>query len=200
MMPLLKVSIFTFMKIMIFLARSTTWSIPSIRCPLLVSHFLRISKPWFYSTLFHIPINLSSLPSSKPSPMSISPWNIWFHLLSQNPNFTILLLIEELWLIVLIKNHLLMKSIGLQPYNMLRIPQLHVNTAEKVTLRTDVGQNMAILVNTPIILKEDIAVPQDHPNLIALLDNTVPRITKDNVLSEVEEVLMGVNLSKEKQC
>ena len=57
---------------------------------------------------------------------------------------------------------------------------------------------MADPVNVPTILVEDIAVPPDHPNLMVLLDNTVPRTIKDNVLPEVEEVLMGVNLSKEK--
>ena len=31
---------------------------------------------------------------------------------------------------------------------------------------------------------------------MVLLDNTIPKITKDNILPEVEEVLMGVNLSK----
>ena len=57
---------------------------------------------------------------------------------------------------------------------------------------------MAVLVNALTILMEDIAVPQDHLNLMVLLDNTVPRTIKDNVLLEVEEVLMGINLSKEK--
>ena len=73
-----------------------------------------------------------------------------------------------------------------------------VNIAEKVILWTTVGQNMAVLVNAPTILIEDIAVLQDHPNLMVLLDNTIPRITKNNILPEVEEVFMGVNLSKEK--
>ena len=36
----------------------------------------------------------------------------------------------------------------------------------------------------------------DHLNLMALLNNTVPRTIKDNILLEVEEVLMGINLSK----
>ena len=67
----------------------------------------------------------------------------------------------------------LTKSIRLQLYNVLHIPQLHVNIAEKVTLWTTVGRNMAILVNIPTILTEDIMVPQDHPNLMVLLDNTV---------------------------
>ena len=57
---------------------------------------------------------------------------------------------------------------------------------------------MAVLANVPTILVEDTAVPLDPLNLMVLLDITVPRKTKDNVLLEVEEVLMGVNLSKEK--
>ena len=70
--------------------------------------------------------------------------------------------------------------------------------AGKVTLLTAVGQNMAVLANTPTILMEDIAVLLDQLNLTVLLDITVPRTLKDNVLLEVEEVLMGVNLSKVK--
>ena len=46
---------------------------------------------------------------------------------------------RRLWSIVLTNSHLLMKSIGLQLYNVLRIPQLHVNIVEKLTLRTAVG-------------------------------------------------------------
>ena len=57
---------------------------------------------------------------------------------------------------------------------------------------------MAVLANAPTILVEDIVVPSDPLNLTVLLDITVPRILKDNVLLEVEEVLMGVNLSKVK--
>ena len=57
---------------------------------------------------------------------------------------------------------------------------------------------MAVLVNALTILVEDIMVPLDHLNLMVLLDNTIPRTTKDNVLLEVEEVLMGINLSKVK--
>ena len=57
---------------------------------------------------------------------------------------------------------------------------------------------MAVLANAPTILVEDIAVLLDPLNLMVLLDITVPRTLKDNVLLEVEEVLMGVNLSKVK--
>ena len=57
---------------------------------------------------------------------------------------------------------------------------------------------MAIPANAPIILVEDITVPLDHLDLMVLLDNTVPRTTKDNILLEKEEVLMGGNLSKVK--
>ena len=57
---------------------------------------------------------------------------------------------------------------------------------------------MAALANVPTILVEDIAAPLGPLNLTVLLDITIPRTTKDNVLLEVEEVLMGVNLSKEK--
>ena len=57
---------------------------------------------------------------------------------------------------------------------------------------------MAVLANTPTILEEDIAVLLSLLNLTVLLDITVPRTLKDNVLLEVEEVLMGVNLSKVK--
>ena len=57
---------------------------------------------------------------------------------------------------------------------------------------------MAVLANALTILVEDIAVLLDPLNLMVLLDITVPRTLKDNVLPEVEEVLMGVNLSKEK--
>ena len=81
---------------------------------------------------------------------------------------------------------------------MLRIPLLRVIIAVKVTLQTAVGRNTAVLANAPTILVEDIAVPLDLLNLIVLLDITVPRTLKDNVLLEVEEVLMGVNLSKVK--
>ena len=70
--------------------------------------------------------------------------------------------------------------------------------AVKVTLQTIVGRNMAVLVNAPTILVEDIAVLLDPLNLMVLLDITDPRTLKDNVFLEVEEVLMGVNLSKEK--
>ena len=85
-----------------------------------------------------------------------------------------------------------------QPYNVLRIPPLCAIIAGKVTLLTAVGQNMAILANAPTILMEDIAVLLDQLNLTVLLDITVPRTLKDNVLLEEEEVLMGVNLSKVK--
>ena len=91
-----------------------------------------------------------------------------------------------------------MRSIEPQLYNVLHIPQLCVIIAVKVTLQTAVGRNMAVPANAPTILVEDIAVPLDPLNLMSLLDNTVPRIIKDNVLLEVEEVLMGVNLSKVK--
>ena len=57
---------------------------------------------------------------------------------------------------------------------------------------------MAIQANAPTILVEDTAVPLDPLNLMVLLDITVPRTTKDNVLLEEEEVLMGINLSKVK--
>ena len=85
-----------------------------------------------------------------------------------------------------------------QLYNVLRIPPLCVIIAEKVTLRTAVGQNMAVLANAPTILVEDIAVLLGLLNLTDLADITVPRTLKDSVLPEVEEVLMGVNLSKVK--
>ena len=85
-----------------------------------------------------------------------------------------------------------------QPYNVLRIPPLCAIIAGKVTLRTAVGRNMVILANAPTILEEDITVPLDPLNLMVLLDITIPRTTKDNVLLEEEEVLMGVNLSKVK--
>ena len=85
-----------------------------------------------------------------------------------------------------------------QLYNVLRIPPLCAIIAGKVTLRTAVGQNMVDLANAPTILVEDIVVPLGLLNLTVLLDTTVPRILKDNVLLEVEEVLMGVNLSKVK--
>ena len=91
-----------------------------------------------------------------------------------------------------------MRSTEPQPYNVLRIPPLCVNIAAKVTLQTAVGRNMAVLANALTILVEDIAVLSDPLNLTVLLDITVPRTLKDNVLLEVEEVLMGVNLSKEK--
>ena len=81
---------------------------------------------------------------------------------------------------------------------MLRIPPLYVIIAAKDTLQTAVGRNMAIPANAPTILEEDIAVLSDPLNLTVLLDITVPRTLKDNVLPEVEEVLMGVNLSKVK--
>ena len=57
---------------------------------------------------------------------------------------------------------------------------------------------MAALANAPTILVEDIVVLLDPLNLTVLLDTTVPRTLKGNVLLEVEEVLMGVNLSKVK--
>ena len=91
-----------------------------------------------------------------------------------------------------------MRSTEPQLYNVLRIPPLYVIIAEKVTLRTAVGQNMAILANALTILEEDIVVPLGPLNLTDLLDITVPRVLKDNVLLEEEEVLMGVNLSKVK--
>ena len=69
---------------------------------------------------------------------------------------------------------------------------------EKVTLRTAVGLNMAVLANALTILTEDIAVPLDPLNLMVLLDNTIPRTIKDNVLLEVEEVIKGINLSRVK--
>ena len=50
---------------------------------------------------------------------------------------------------------------------------------------------MAVLANAQTILMEDIVVPLDLLNLTVLLDITVPRIIKDNILLEVEEVLMG---------
>ena len=81
---------------------------------------------------------------------------------------------------------------------MLRIRPLYVITAVKVTLRITVGRNMAVLANTPTILVEDITVPLDPLNLMVVLDIIVPRTIKDSVLPEVEEVLMGVNLSKAK--
>ena len=70
--------------------------------------------------------------------------------------------------------------------------------AVKVTLQTAVGRNMVVLANALTILVEDIAVLLDPLNLTVLLDITVPRTLKDNVLLEVEEVLMGANLSKVK--
>ena len=88
-----------------------------------------------------------------------------------------------------------MRSTEPQLYNVLRIPPLCVIIAVKDTLRTVVGQNMAVLANAPTILMEDIAVLLDPLNL---MDITVPRTLKDNVLPEVEEVLMGINLSKVK--
>ena len=91
-----------------------------------------------------------------------------------------------------------MRSTEPQPYNVLRIPPQCVIIAAKVTLRTAVGQNMAVLANAPTILVEDIAVPLDPLNLTVLLDITVPRTLKDNILLEEEEDLMGVNLSKVK--
>ena len=81
---------------------------------------------------------------------------------------------------------------------MLRTPPLCVIIAEKDTLQTAVGRNMAVLANALTILVEDITAPLGPLNLMALLDIIVPRTTKDNVLPEVEEVLMGVNLSKVK--
>ena len=57
---------------------------------------------------------------------------------------------------------------------------------------------MAVLANAPTILVEDIAVPSDPLNLTVLLDITIPRMLKDNVLLEVEEALIGANLSKVK--
>ena len=91
-----------------------------------------------------------------------------------------------------------MRSTEPQLYNVLRIPPPCVIIAVKVTLQTAVGRNMAALANAPIILVEDIAVLLDPFNLTVQLDITVPRTLKDNVLPEVEEVLMGVNLSKVK--
>ena len=91
-----------------------------------------------------------------------------------------------------------MRSIEPQLYNVLRIPPLYVIIAVKVTLRTAVGQSLAVLVNALTILVEDIAVPLGPLNLMVLLDITVPRTLEDNVLLEVEKVLMGVNLSKVK--
>ena len=85
-----------------------------------------------------------------------------------------------------------------QLYNVLCIPPLCVIIAVKVTLQTAVGRNMAVLANALTILVEDIAVLLDQLNLTVLLDTTVPRTLKDNVLLEVEEVLMGVNLLKAK--
>ena len=81
---------------------------------------------------------------------------------------------------------------------MLHIPPLCVIIAVKVTLQTAVGLNMAVPANVPTILMEDIAVPLDPLNLMVLLDITIPRTIKDSVLLEVEEVLMGINLSKVK--
>ena len=98
----------------------------------------------------------------------------------------------------MINSHLLMRLIEPQPYNVLRIPPQCVIIAAKVTLRTAAGRNMAVLANAPIILEEDIAVLLGPLNLTVLLDITVPRTLKDNVLLEEEEVLMGVNLSKVK--
>ena len=91
-----------------------------------------------------------------------------------------------------------MRSTESQLYNVLRIPPLCVIIAVKDTLRTVVGRNMAVLANAPTILVEDIVVPLGTLNLTVLLGITVPRTFKDNVLPEVEEVLMGVNLSKVK--
>ena len=85
-----------------------------------------------------------------------------------------------------------------QLYNVLRFPPLCVITVEKVTLRTAIGQSMVVQANAPTILVEDTAVPLDQLNLTVLLDITIPRTLKDNVLLEVEEVLMGVNLSRVK--
>ena len=91
-----------------------------------------------------------------------------------------------------------MRSTKPQLYNVLRIPPLCVIIVVKVTPLTAVGLNMADLANAPTILVEDIAVLLDQLNLMVLLDTTVPRTLKDNVLLEVEEVLMGVNLSRGK--
>ena len=91
-----------------------------------------------------------------------------------------------------------MRSTEPQLYNVLRIPPLCVIIAVKVTLQTAVGLNMVVPANVPTILVEDTMVPLDPLNLMVLLDITVPRILKDNVLPEEEEVLMGVNLSKVK--
>ena len=91
-----------------------------------------------------------------------------------------------------------MRLIEPQLYNVLRIPPLCAIIAEKVTLLTAVGQNMAVLANAPTILVEDIAVLLGLLNLTDLVDIAVPRTLKDSVLPEVEEVLMGVNLSKVK--
>ena len=91
-----------------------------------------------------------------------------------------------------------MRSTESQLYNVLCIPPLCVIIAVKITLQTAVGQNMVVQANALTILEEDIAVPLDQLNLTVLLDITVPRTLKDNVLLEEEEVLMGVNLLKVK--
>ena len=91
-----------------------------------------------------------------------------------------------------------MRSIEPQLYNVLHIRSLYVITVAKVTLQTAVGRNMVVLANTPTILVEDIVLPSGPLNLTVLLDITVPRTLKDNVLPEEEEVLMDVNLSKVK--
>ena len=91
-----------------------------------------------------------------------------------------------------------MRSTEPQLYNVPCIPPLCVTIAVKDTLQTTVGRNMAVLANAPTILTEDIAAPLGPLNLMALVDITVPRTTKDNVLPEEEEVLKGVNLSKVK--
>ena len=91
-----------------------------------------------------------------------------------------------------------MRSTEPQLYNVLHIPPLCVIIVVKVILQTAVGRNMVVLANALIILVEDIVVLLDPLNLTVLLDITVPRMLKDNVLLEVEEDLMGVNLSKVK--
>ena len=91
-----------------------------------------------------------------------------------------------------------MRSTEPHLYNVLRIRPLYVITAVKVTLRTAVGRNMAVLANAPTILVEDIAVPLDPLNLTVLLDITIPRTIKDSVLLEVEEVLVGESLLRVK--
>ena len=91
-----------------------------------------------------------------------------------------------------------MRSTEPQPYNVLRIPSLCVIIAEKITLQIAVGRNTAVLANAPTILVEDIVVLLGPLNLMVLLDITILRTTKDNVLLEEEEVLKGANLLRVK--